>query len=388
MAAITVKKSDLVKVSNRCAMFVEKKPMLPALGTFKVNISEDKISITGSDQRSWITSSCGIVDGDAPASSFCIPALRFNAIMNVMAQAWSESDSVSIKLHKTKIVIQSGDSKHDLPITDANEFPVTSYVDTGIVFREKAKIVNAMFRNMTKLVGDDNDKAQLEGIYMQYDADNMLIKLSGGTAVRLCLCSVYSQNKLDGFNPILIHHAAVRNLEKIFESHSEISIESNGKLVSIKDHSTIITSRGIEEKFPDMWKIFNLTPKQANIKMNTVDLIHSINEARIHKSEMNMIASMIVGDDSVKLEMVNNEEGSYSESYIRNVSGTFVNAKLGVHIDAFKEAIDATNSISVELVYGSNNGKTSGIVFNVVDSIDYGLNTSVLLAVYKPATTI
>jgi hypothetical protein len=95
---------------------------------------------------------------------------------------------------------------------------------------------------------------------------------------------------------------------------------------------------------------------------------------------------MIINEDSVKLEMVNNEEASYSESYIRNVSGTFIPAKLGLHIDGLKDSIEATNSISVELVYGSNNGKTSGVVFNVVDSADYGLNTSVLLAVYKPAT--
>jgi DNA polymerase-3 subunit beta len=382
---ITVKKSDLVRVSNRCSMFVSKKPILPALANFKIVVSDDKISVTGSDQQSWITSSC-LASGAKETQSFCVPALRFNAIINVMNQVWSEEDVVSITVHKTKIVIKSGDSKHDLPLMDANEFPIISSVNSDIVFTEKGKVVNAAFRNLTKLVGDDNDKAQLEGIYFQYDSENKLVKMSGGNAVRLCLCSMYAEKDLSGMPSVLIHHAAVRNMEKIFDAHSEISIKTDGKLLSIKDHSTEIVSRGINEKFPDMWKIFAMTPKQANIKMSTVDLMHSINEARIHKSEMNMISSMIINEDSVKLEMVNNEEASYSESYIRNVSGTFIPAKLGLHIDGLKDSIEATNSISVELVYGSNNGKTSGVVFNVVDSADYGLNTSVLLAVYKPAT--
>jgi DNA polymerase III sliding clamp (beta) subunit (PCNA family) len=385
---ITVNRNDLVKVSNRCVMFVDKKPLLPALGSFRIDVSSDKIQITGSDQRSWITSSCSVAsDKDY---LFCIPAIRFNAILNVMSQTYTENENITIDVKEAKIVIKSGDSQHDLPLFDVNEYPTTKSVESNSVFTDKGRVVNSIFRNMTKLVGDDNDsKTQLEGIYIQYDSERQIIKMSGGNGSRFCLCSVYCPSPIDsGFEPALVHHAAVRHMEKIFEPHSEVSIRSNGRTVSISDHSTSIISRTIDEKFPDMWRLFNLSPKQANIKMSTVNLMQCINEARIHKSEMNMISSMIINDDNVKLEMVNNEEGSYSESYIKNVSGTFIPAKLGLHIDALKEAIEATNSISVELVYGSNNGKTSGVIFNAVECNDSGFETTVMLAVYKPSTTV
>lgn len=385
---ITINKNDLVKVSNRCALFIDKKPVLPALGSFKIRVEPDKIYITGSDQRSWITSSCP-ASGSTSSEEFCVPAIRFNAIMNVISQIYTDNESVTIDVKKTKIIIKSGDSKHDLPIMDAKEYPITTQVDAGSGFTDKGKVVNSIFRNMTKLVGNDGEgKSQLEGIYVQYDTDRQVMKMSGGNGSRFCLCSAYCTMPVQGFEPALIHHAAVRNMEKIFEGHSDICIKSNGKNVMIADHSTSIISRTIDEKFPDMWRLFNLSPKQANIKMSTTNLVQCINEARIHKSDINMIASMIINDDNVKLEMVNNEEASYSESYIKNVSGTFIPAKLGLHIDSLKEAIDATNSISVELVYGSNNGKTSGVIFNAIDTIDYGFETSVMLAVYKPSTVI
>lgn len=389
---IKLKKSDLLSVVSKCVNYVDKKPILPILGMFKINFGSDRLYVMASDNRSWIISSCPYTVekmDDSEPRSICVPAIK---MFLIVSSIHDENDEMIISLRSTKgeltkIIISSGGGKHELPIASAEEFPLTQEVKSEKEFRAKGAIVIGMFRNVSKLVGDEGYRAQLEGMMLEYDEQNKLMKLSGGNAIRLAMVSTYAGNGMDlsGWNKALIHHGAVRKAEKMFEAHSEMVLKSDGERFSMSDGVTSIVSRVIDEKFPNMWALYDKLPKQANIKMSTAELVYAISQAKIHRSEINEICQFVIGSDSVKLTMEDMDGATSSETLIHTASGNFKEATIGVHIIGLKDAIEATNSYSVEMVYGEVNGRQGNLIFNVVDSEDPRYDTRVLLGVYRTA---
>lgn len=335
--------------------FVNKKPIIPILGTYLLHFKDNNIYMTATDGNHQVTVWCNINCSDDVR--ICVDGIKFHKIIDSF---YDTEIKMTIKGSGAngalqKLVITSGKSKHELPITDPLAFPVVKKPKDVYSVTLGALSLISMWNSISSLVnGKDDVTPQMTGINISKDGDRMV--LEGGSSFRFAVASINVSESIS-WSPIILSKDITSRAKDIFTTNNDIVISHDGKRCTITDGISTIETRSLEGKFPAMAKLlintestFSKSNTNGSVLFSSNEVTESIKRLQFHKSESFQNLCIDINNTGLTLVFNNSDTGTEGNEEI-SISGSPCEMKLGVQIDTFDACIRACNSLSVELKY-------------------------------------
>ncbi len=256
---------------------------------------------------------------------------------------------IQLNLSSNLLSLECGRSKFRVPTMDPSEFPEVSLPSGGYALNIEAKTLSEMIERVIFCAAKDEFMRNLNGVF--WEIGNGFLRLVASDGFRLALAE--ERLSAQSESSFLISLKSMKELESILSNCSEttITIQYDGKRLSLSTPNIETVMRVVEIEFPDYKKVL---PKafKSKVILPKNDLIEALRRTMV-------IAKR--GSESVKVEV--------SEDTLSLSSRSPDSGEMNEEIPARKEGEDIVAAFNpIFLMEALRHIHTDEVEFNFVDS--------------------
>lgn len=376
----TLHRQTLITASERLVNFVNRKPITAILGCYLLHFTKNRLDLAVHEGSHQIQTFC---DANCQEEDLrlCIPARAFHNIIDSFVDP-----EIKLSIKGTgangslqKLVVVSGKSRHELPISDPLLFPVIKKPEGKHVLKADATSILSMWDNISQLINEkDSSTPQMAGInILTHELIPGSIVMCGGTTFRCAMASM--PVSVGAWKPVVIHCDLTSRAKEVFnQGLSTLTIAHDGGNVIITDGASTVLTRTLDGKWPNIVGLIkNLSEKNKhNFKFSIGEISDAIKRLLYHKTETYETLEMVISDTGMELNFDNNETGTEGNEGIA-ISGNPTAMTLGLNIMKLNDCVKCCNSQSAEFSY---NRPDHAFIIMPIDQITSGYSLSIMLA--------
>lgn len=238
----SLQREVLLKSLSHVVNVVEKRQTLPILSNVLVQVESGKISITGTDTKIEIVSSCETTDSDAGEAT--IPARKFFDIV----RALPDGSFVKVEKQGDKVSIRAGKSRFSLMSLNAKDFPALDSVNK----EEQIEIPEATLKELIErtafAMALQDVRQYLNGLL--FDFKDQTLRCVATDGHRLAICEAAIDQSITN-RKIIVHRKGIHELQRLLEStDKKVALEVSRTHLRLIRDDVIFTSSLIEGEFP------------------------------------------------------------------------------------------------------------------------------------------
>lgn len=256
-----IKRDELYKPLQLVTYVIERHQTMPILSNVLLRISNDQLSITGTDLETELVANISLLpqkDASEP-TSITVPGKKLFDICRVL----TEGSELNFHQEATKITVKSGPARFVLATLPANSYPNIDWEKEKDVFEFsiRQRDLRDIIESTQFAMAQQDARQYLNGMLMEIKDGMIWMVTSDGH--RLALNGIKSAIS-DVFVRIILPRKGVAELLRLLSStDDEIKVFISNNHVRIMWENFIFTSKLIDSKFPD----YNRTiPRDGNKK--------------------------------------------------------------------------------------------------------------------------
>jgi DNA polymerase-3 subunit beta len=241
---ITIERNKLLPLLQIVNGVIERRQPLPILVNLLLNVTEEEISMIGSDMEVELISS--VKQKNPEKMEATLPARKLFDI----CRALPEDASIAIKLNGDKAQVQSAKSRFTLSTLPAHEFPIIEMQDTTAEFSISQQTLKEILEKTAFSMAQQDVRYYLNGLLLELDGEKIRAVATDGH--RLALCDIETGVKTKEKLQIIVPRKGVMELIRLLENKEDkvkVTVSNNHIRVVFED--LIFTSKLIDGKFPD-----------------------------------------------------------------------------------------------------------------------------------------
>ncbi|OEF99629.1 DNA polymerase III subunit beta [Vulcanibacillus modesticaldus] len=361
----TIKKSHLVDALSHVNKAVSAKNAISILTGIKFEISNDGLTLTGSDSdisiQIFIPS---VLNEDEIVQIFepgkiVLPKYTFEIIKKL------PNDEIEFKIvdHLT-VLIKSGSSEFRLIGFEAEEYPELPQIDQKDIFTIQGKLLKTMIIQTIFAVSTKESRPILTGVLWNLNGQNL--KFVATDSHRLAIRESTVENPMGlSFNNVVIPGKSLNELSKILDDHQvPVEVIVTDHQLFVKIDNLVFFSRLLDGTYPDISRIIPEKGK-TKIRVQTKEILDAIERvALIAKDAKNNIVKLTTLDNQL-LEISSNslETGKANEQILaKELTGEPIKISFNA-----KYTIDALKTIDSQEIDIEFTGALSPFVIKPVD---------------------
>jgi len=307
-----IEKENLVKVlSNVCGSIGKKNITIPILLNTKLEVKNNKLSVTTTDLDVVITSSIN-VDSENNGST-TVPAQLFFDI----AKKIPEGSQIMIELAKDEknLVIKYNKSKFKLPCLDPNDFPVIEQSGAYETFNISSQDLLHIVDKTRFAISNDEARYYLNGIYLHLKEEGKNKKIRGVATDghRLAYAEAKAPNKLSQLTGVIIPKKTVNEIRKIIENVDEqLDFSLSKAKLKLVTSNTVIISKLIDGEFPEYEKVIP-TLNDKEIKINKKVLFDAVDRVATIATDKHKAIRLLISKNTLTLQADTTDGGFGNE---------------------------------------------------------------------------
>lgn len=318
-----IEQDNLVKALAKVQGSVEKKNTIPILANVKITTSANQISFITTDMDLMACCFC-----DAKITEEGSTTVNSQLLFDIVKKTKNGSE-LAFELEEKSILIKTGKTKFNLPVIEADEFPV---IETGEIIN-KFSISASNFRQILEktrfAVCDDSTRYNLSGIYFHSKEINgkKYIAAASTDGHKLASVAIKADEKFNDFEGVIIPKKTIGELLKITEDYSKtIEISTSRTKIKAESGNIWLLSKVIDAQFPDYEQIIpNNNPIEIKIeKRRFIDAIDRISTIAADKHR------------SIKFTVKKN----IMEVSSKTVDGGFANEEIEIELKGYDKDDD------------------------------------------------
>ncbi|RUL49470.1 MULTISPECIES: DNA polymerase III subunit beta [Lysinibacillus] len=327
---------------------VSSKTTIPILTGIKIDVTNEGLTLTGSDADITIQTFIPIEeDGNqliniSNTGSIVLQARMFNEIVRKLPTNDVEIEvSNGLQTH-----IRSGKSEFHLIGSDASEYPLLPEVSTNQQFTIAADLLKSIIRETVFAVATSESRPVLTGVNWQIQGDELVCVATDSH--RLARRKTTLEQLPTDVSSVVIPGKSLNELNKILgDSSNPVEIVITNQQVLFKADNVLFFSRLLEGNYPETTR---LIPEEfkTNLQINGKSLLQAIDRASLlAREDRNNVVRFETFDGNIVEISSNSPEIGKVEEQIQVESLEGENLKISFSAKYMMEALKAIDGQDV-----------------------------------------
>lgn len=334
-----ISREALLKPLQVVSGVVEKRQTLPILSNVLINVSQNRLTLTGTDLEVEMTASTDIQGADNGEST--LPARKFMDICKSMP----EGAEIEITLEEQRALIKSGKSRFTLATLASTDFPATEKITAANEYTLSQAQLKQLIEQTAFCMANQDVRYYLNGLLLELKQD--LLRAVATDGHRLAMCEVKCDLVPGEVTQVIVPRKGVMELLRLLsDSDATCKLELNTNFLRITLDDIVFTSKLIDGRFPDYDRVI---PKGGD-KIVTADrdvLRQGLQRASILSNEKYRGIRLNFTGNILRATVNNPEQEEALEEIDVNYSGDEI--EIGFNVAYLVEALNAIKQEQVEL---------------------------------------
>ncbi|UQS82963.1 DNA polymerase III subunit beta [Bombilactobacillus thymidiniphilus] len=350
----TINRNQFIKKISNVQRAISTKTTIPILTGIKLELSQEGLTITGSDVDISIQTFISVSDADNElhienTGAIVLPARFFNEIIKKLP---GEQFTLNV-VENNQTIIKSGKTEFTINGLDANSYPRLPEVESNEKLSISAEMLRQLVDETVFSASKQENRPILTGLHLKISAEKLL-----GVATdshRLAQRIVKVNNQSDNDYDIVVPARSLKELEHcLIEDNSEIKISISENQILFEFQNTLFYSRLLEGNYPGTDRLIP-TSSDTQLTFDAKSLLQSVERASLlsHASRNNVVRLAIdVNASKVTLYGNSPEVGTVEENLTTEaLSGA--DLEISFNPDYLKEALQAFGDTKIEVEFTS-----------------------------------
>lgn len=287
-----IQRDRLVESVQDVMKAVASRTTIPILTGIKITVTNDSVTLTGSDSDISIESSIPLEEEGKvlveiqTTGSIVLPARFFNEIVKKLPM-----DEVEISVQNgLQTIIRSGKAEFSLNGLDADEYPHLPQIEEDNIITIPTDLLKTLIRQTVYAVSTSETRPILTGVNWKIENGDIICTATDSHRLALRKAKVES-NTTEEYN-VVIPGKSLTELSKILDdSKNAVSIVITNNQILFKAEHLLFFSRLLEGNYPDTSRLIPAESK-TELTLNTKDFLQSIVRASLLGEGKNNIVKL------------------------------------------------------------------------------------------------
>ncbi|MBQ0139610.1 MAG: DNA polymerase III subunit beta [Kurthia sp.] len=294
---------------------VSSKTTIPILTGIKIDVTNEGMSLTGSDADITIQTFIPVEENGeqiiniTQTGSIVLQARMFNEIVRKLP-----TNEVEIEVtNGSATIIRSGKSEFNLIGLDATEYPQLPEIATDRQFAIPTDLLKSVIRETVFAVATSESRPVLTGVNWKVE-ENELICVATDSH-RLARRKLNLENLPTDIAPVVIPGKSLNELNKILEdTNNPVQIVLTNQQVLFKTDDVLFFSRLLEGNYPDTSRLIPEDYK-TNVTINGKSLLQAIDRASLlaREDRNNVVRFETLENNTIEISSNSPEIGKVEE---------------------------------------------------------------------------
>lgn len=294
---------------------ISSKVAIPTLSKIKIDVSNEGITLTGSNGQISIENFLSKTDENAgmlinETGSILLEASFFESIVNNLPEVTFDFKEIE----QNQVVLTSGQSEITLKGLDVDMYPRIQEMATENPLKIKAGVLKDIFTETAFAVSTQESRPILTGIHLTL-TDNKLLKSVATDSHRMSQRLVTLDKLSENFD-LVLPNKSVNSFKSVFsDDDTDLDIFFSSNQILIRNETISFYTRLVEGNYPDTNR---LIPSDADytldLTFDVINLRHAMDRAKLlSNATTNGTVKLTITEDQVVATVNSPEVGSVHE---------------------------------------------------------------------------
>lgn len=333
----TVKRDALLGPLQLVAGAVERRQTLPVLANILLVLTDDKLSLTGTDLEVEIVGRLD-VESVTDIGEITVPARKLLDI----CRSLPDNAMIDITLDEDqRLLVKSSRSRFILSTLPANDFPSTEITEGDVQFNCPQFLIKRLIDRTSFAMAQQDVRYYLNG--MLWETENNTLRCVATDGHRLAMCTREIDINVPSKSQAILPRKGVVELSRLLkddDSVLQVTLSSHHIRVETPDYT--LTSKLVDGKFPDYERVL---PKGGNniLLGNRDELKQAFGRTAILSNEKYRGVRLTLNEGMLTIVANNPEQEEAEEQVVIDYTGDKI--EIGFNVSYLQ---DVTNVLSTE----------------------------------------
>ena len=342
----TVKRDVLLGPLQLVAGVVERRQTMPVLANILIVLTEDKLSLTGTDLEVEIIARLP-VESVTELGEITVPARKFFDI----CRSLPDDTNIDIILDDCKLLIKSGRSRFTLSTLSANDFPVTEVNEGDVHFTCPQFLIKRLIDRTSFAMAQQDVRYYLNGMLWEVYQNTFRSVATDGH--RLAMCTRQFDVEVPVKVQAILPRKGVIELSRLLKEEKEtVKVTFSNHHVRLEATDYTLTSKLIDGKFPEYERVL---PKGGdNILLgNREELKYAFGRTAILSNEKYRGVRLTLKEGLLTIVANNPEQEEAEEQVAVDYSGDEI--EIGFNVSYLQDVTNILNNENIKLTLSDAN---------------------------------
>lgn len=346
----TIKRNAFIKKLTDVQRAISSKTAIEILTGLKITVTENSITLTGSDSDISIENEMSTDDSnyelliDEPGS-IVLPARFFSEIIKRLPES---TFTIEVNEH-FQATITSGQTEYQVNGVDADNYPHLPEIDTNEQLTIPADIMKQVINQTVIAVSTQESRPLLTGVHLTIKNGELHAVATDSHRLSQRKVKLSGAEDID-YDIIVPGRSLVELSRMIADSTGSLEIQIAENQILFNFNNTAFYSRLLEGMYPDTDRLIPQS-SETEIELNAVSLLHAIERASLlsHEGRNNVVKLSLNSENQTAVLSSNSPEVGNIEEELQFDKLTGNDIEISFNPDYMKAALQAFGQAEVKL---------------------------------------
>ena len=346
----TIKRNAFIKKLTDVQRAISSKTAIEILTGLKITVTENSITLTGSDSDISIENEISTDDSnyelliDEPGS-IVLPARFFSEIIKRLPES---TFTIEVNEH-FQATITSGQTEYQVNGVDADNYPHLPEIDTNEQLTIPADIMKQVINQTVIAVSTQESRPLLTGVHLTIKNGELHAVATDSHRLSQRKVKLSGAEDID-YDIIVPGRSLVELSRMIVDSTGSLEIQIAENQILFNFDNTAFYSRLLEGMYPDTDRLIPQS-SETEIELNAVSLLHAIERASLlsHEGRNNVVKLSLNSENQTAVLSSNSPEVGNIEEELQFDKLTGNDIEISFNPDYMKAALQAFGQAEVKL---------------------------------------
>ncbi|MBM6863500.1 DNA polymerase III subunit beta [Ligilactobacillus aviarius] len=346
----TIKRNAFIKKLTDVQRAISSKTAIEILTGLKITVTENSITLTGSDSDISIENEISTDDSnyelliDEPGS-IVLPARFFSEIIKRLPES---TFTIEVNEH-FQATITSGQTEYQVNGVDADNYPHLPEIDTNEQLTIPADIMKQVINQTVIAVSTQESRPLLTGVHLTIKNGELHAVATDSHRLSQRKIKLSGAEDID-YDIIVPGRSLVELSRMIADSTGSLEIQIAENQILFNFDNTAFYSRLLEGMYPDTDRLIPQS-SETEIELNAVSLLHAIERASLlsHEGRNNVVKLSLNSENQTAVLSSNSPEVGNIEEELQFDKLTGNDIEISFNPDYMKAALQAFGQAEVKL---------------------------------------
>ena len=346
----TIKRNAFIKKLTDVQRAISSKTAIEILTGLKITVTENSITLTGSDSDISIENEISTDDSnyelliDEPGS-IVLPARFFSEIIKRLPES---TFTIEVNEH-FQATITSGQTEYQVNGVDADNYPHLPEIDTNEQLTIPADIMKQIINQTVIAVSTQESRPLLTGVHLTIKNGELHAVATDSHRLSQRKIKLSGAEDID-YDIIVPGRSLVELSRMIADSTGSLEIQIAENQILFNFDNTAFYSRLLEGMYPDTDRLIPQS-SETEIELNAVSLLHAIERASLlsHEGRNNVVKLSLNSENQTAVLSSNSPEVGNIEEELQFDKLTGNDIEISFNPDYMKAALQAFGQAEVKL---------------------------------------